>query len=235
MDNKVGTSPSIPRAAMQHNFALYDDTTVLDQIFGENEIALLFTTLAQSRDYPRSIWGNWMKARDLCILAALRYMLLRPKEACKIKHIDININLKQLHVRGENNKQRKDRFLQLPEKFLEFYKFYMSFPKWMWKSSPYLFPSAENEYISPERWKTIMREKILKPSGLYKQREGSTIPITRSYLLRATGATNMLDNGADPWTVAQTLGHGDLRTIKNYFFQTNKFRKNQKDFLDTLS
>lgn len=215
--------------------ALYDDTGKLGENFNEEEIALMFYTLSKSTDYLKTFWGDWMKARDLCLLSALRYMMLRPREACKIKFRDLNFRTNQLHVRGENNKEKKDRFVSIPAKFLEYYKWYMQFPKWMWKDSPFLFPSAENQFIHPQRWKMIFREKVLKASGLYEPPDKGKMPRTRSYLLRASGATELLDKGADPWTVAQTLGHSDLRTVKNYFFQTQKFRDRQKLFLNKLT
>lgn len=214
--------------------ALYNEVSTLNENFTEEEIALMFYTLEKNKDYLKTIWGEWMKARDLCILAALRYMLLRPNEACSLAFNDFNFEKMQLHVRGINNKERKDRFIQVPDKFIKYYKEYMSFPRWMWKDSPYLFPSAENPHIHAQRWKMIMREKILKPSGLYRVPEGRAKSRT-SYLLRSSGATELLDKGSDPWTVAQTLGHGDLRTVKNYFFQTDRFRKKQRDALNTLS
>lgn len=213
----------------------YDNYSPLHENWNEEEIKLIFSVLQHSKDYLKTIWGDWMKARDLCLLAALRYMLLRPREACKIRFKELNFQTMQLLVKGENNKEKKDRFVSIPNQFLKFYRYYMSFPNWMWKGSEYLFPSAENPWINPQRWKHIFREKILKPAGLYEAPEKGKMPRTRSYLLRASGATEMLDKGADPWTVAQTLGHGDLRTIKHYFFQTKRFRERQKLFLEQLT
>jgi site-specific recombinase XerD len=198
------------------------------EVFSEDDIKLMFQTLAVSNDYLKTIWGEWMRARDICILAALRYLLLRPLEACAIKFSDINLEKKILHVRGENNKQKKDRVVCVTDNFLRYFNYLLRFPRWMWKNSPYLFPSAENEHISAGRWKMIMRDKILKPAGLY--RSGA-----RSYLLRMTGATELLDKSGDPWLVAQTLGHSDLRTVKNYYFQTERFRERQSHFLNDLN
>ena len=126
---------------------LYNECGKLNEGWSEEEIKLMFAVLQNSKDYLKTIWGDWMKGRDMCILAALRYMLLRPKEACKIKFKDLNFETLQLHVRGENNKQKKDRFVSIPDKFLKYYKYYMSFPNWMWKGSEYLFPSEENQFL----------------------------------------------------------------------------------------
>jgi len=213
---------------------LYNDCNKLDENWTEEEIKLIFATLENSTDYLKTIWGEWMKARDLCILASLRYMLLRPKEACCMKFSDLDMKIRRIKIRGVNNKQKKDRFVQIPDNFIKYFVYYMSFPKWMWKGSEYLFPSAENAHISPERWKMIFREKSLKPAGLYEKPEGKKMPRTRSYLLRQTGATELLDSSNDPWLVAQILGHSDLRTIKNYFFQTKSFQEKQKFFLNKI-
>lgn len=215
--------------------AFYDENGPLTKVFSEQDMALMFCTLAKSENYLKTVWGKWMKARDLCILASLRYMLLRPAEACKIKFKDIDFRSMTLLVRGKNNKEKKDRFVQIPSKFVEFYRYYLSFPRWMWKDSAYLFPSAENPCISPAHWKMIMREKILKPADLYEPAENGRIPRTRSYLLRVSGATELLDKNASPWDVAQTLGHSDLRTLQRYFFQTKKFKERQMFFLNKLS
>lgn len=214
--------------------ALYNETGKLDKIFTEEDVALMFFTLAKCKDYLKTIWGDFMKARDMCVLAAIRYMLLRPKEACKIKFEDLDFKEMVLHVNRENNKQKKDRYISIPEKFLIHYKRLMLFPKYMWKGSHYVFISAAEEFLSPSRWKTTFREKILKPAGLYESPGQGRIPRARSYLLRASGATQLLDKGVDPWTVAQTLGHADLRTVKNYFFQTKNFRRRQVESLNQL-
>jgi site-specific recombinase XerD len=212
----------------------YDDNYKIPEVWDQNQIQLMFQTIRNSKLYLKTIWGDWMKARDSCILAVLRYMILRPGEACQLQFNDFNWQKKTVRIRAETNKEKKARIVSIPDKFLQYYKMYMSFPKWMWKNSVYLFPSAENKFISAQRWKMIFREKVLKPSGLYIPPINTTIPATRSYLLRTSGATEMLDNGADPWTVAQTLGHGDLRTVQRYFIQTQRYRDRQLNFLNTI-
>lgn len=217
--------------------SLYDRdiTRELHTIFNSEDISKMFKALIECQDYFKNIYGTWMKSRDITILAALRYMLLRPKEACCLKFADFDFRNSRVLIRGENNKQRKSRFVSVPDKFMQAYRSFTKLPHWLWKGSEYLFPSNESDHISSGQWKRIMREKILKPSGLWVKAPSPNKTFTRSYTLRASGATELLDNGADVWTVAQTLGHADLRTVKNYFFQTKRFRERQKDILDNLS
>ena len=218
--------------AYQYTNILYNDCKTFQEDWTEEEINHMFATLQDSQKYLKTIWGDWMKARDLCIMALMRYLLLRPREACWLKFSDFKNG--RIKIRGENNKEKKDRPLPIPEKLKEYISFYLSFPRWMWKGSDYLFPSAENEKLSPERWKHIFREKILKPSGLYEPKEGTKMPRTRSYLFRQSGATQLLDKTNNPWLVAQVLGHSDLRTVKKYLFNTKKFREKQKEALNLL-
>jgi len=215
------------------NPVLYNDCYRLDECWNEEEIRLMFVTLQNCQKYEKTIRGEWARARDLCILAALRYLLLRPNEACGVKFNEINWETKIWWVNPELNKERKPRPLSIPDRFIRYYKYYMSFPKWLWKDSAYLFPSSKNPRLSAHAWSRIFREKVLIPSGLYEMPK-NTLPRTRSYLFRGTGATNLLDDGVSPWDVAQILGHSDLRTIKNYYFQTKKFRQRQAEALNKL-
>lgn len=211
---------------------LYNDCKIVEEGWTNEEMEIMFETLQESQDYLKTIWGEWMKARDLCILALLRYLVLRPREACWLKFSDFKNQ--KVRIRGENNKEKKDRILPVPEKLKKFLVYYLSFPRWMWKGSEYLFPSGENDKLSPERWKHILREKVLKPSGLYEKKEGSRMPRTRSYLFRKTGATELLDKTGNPWVVAQILGHSDLRTVKHYLLNSQRFQAKQEEALNLI-
>jgi len=214
---------------------LYDNCFNLDQCWNEEEIKLMFATLQNSKHYYPNLTGEWFRARDMCILAALRYLLLRPNEACGVKFTEINWETKTWWVNPELNKERKPRALQIPERFIVYYRYYMSFPKWLWRDSKYLFPSHHNERLSSHAWARTFREKVLIPAEMYESPNKGIMPRTRSYLLRGSGATHLHDAGADAWDIAQILGHGDLRTIKKYIFQSKKFRKRQAESLNKLT
>ncbi len=222
----------VNKSYMNANLLYDSDCKNFEEDWNEEEIKLMFATLQNSQDYLKTIWGEWMKARDLCVMAFLRYLLLRPREACWLKFSDFKHG--KVKIRGENNKEKKDRILSVSDKLREYLAYYMSFPRWMWKGSEFLFPSAENEKMSPERWKTTFREKVLKPSGLYEKKDGNKMPRTRSYLFRQSGATQLLDKTNNPWLVAQVLGHGDLRTVKKYLFNTKQFQQKQAEALNLL-
>jgi len=199
---------------------MYGDAKTIPEIFGKTEVDKMVMTIMQSHNYPDNIWGEWMKMRDSTLLMSIYLLGLRPNEACSLHKDDFNLKEMTVHIRGTNNKQRKDRILPIPEKLLKFMQVYFEFPQYLWKGSNYLFPSMENEHIAPHRWKHIFREKVLKPMGKWvapKNERGQGIPKFRSYNLRATRATELLDEtNGDIFLVANFLGHADLRSIKKY-------------------
>ncbi len=143
-----------------------------------------------------------------------------------------------MHIRGTNNKQRKDRILPIPEKLMKILVAYFKFPSYMWRGSKYLFPSMENDYIAPQRWKAIFREKVLKPMGKWvapnNERKQGT-PKFRSYNLRATRATELLDETqGDIFSVVNFLGHADLRSVTKYLPRCSYFQNQLRNALNGI-
>lgn len=202
---------------------LYNGTKKLPEIFDQEDIKKIFNQIINSSDYLKNDWGNFMKIRDLCIVATIYYLSLRPKEACYLKFSDFNLRSMTVKIRGENNKVHKDRLIPVPADLFKFYKEYFKFPRTrFWKGSRFLFPSFENNCISPQRMKHIFREKVLKPLQLWKAPENSKIPPFRLYTLRHSRASHILrkqikDHGKpDLFAIANFLGHSDLRSTTVY-------------------
>ncbi len=201
---------------MESQLLLYDTTHKLpDEIWTSADVDGMIEIVKDSNDYLKSIWGGWMKARDMLIIKMMFEHALRPKELLCMKFEDVDLNKKTLKIRGENNKVRKDRLLPINEKIAPLFIKYFKFPRWLWKGSKYLFPSFTNEYLSSERWKHIFREKVLKPAGLWKPSESPSKCKTRSYTLRHSKATELISK-TNIWMVANILGHGDIRSTKPY-------------------
>ena len=201
---------------IEYQTLLYDSTHNLpEEIWSRADIEMMIQTIDKSNDYLKNIWGDWMKARDKLIVKMLFEHALRPKELLKMKIEDVNLKDKTLRINGENNKVKKDRLIPISEKIAPLLIEYCSFPVWLRKSSPYLFPSFSNEYLSPGRWKHIFREKVLKPLGLWKKPESPSLCKTRSYTLRHSRASELI-NKTDIYTAANILGHGNIRSTKTY-------------------
>ena len=99
----------------------------------------------------------------------------------------------------------------------------------------YLFPSYENNSISPERWKHIFREKILKVAGLWvAPEEGSTVTKFRSYTLRHTKATEIMNETHDLFLVANMLGHAKLNSTKVYLHKDKKYMEYMRNRMNGI-
>lgn len=202
---------------------LYEETQKLPEIFGQREIQKIVNTIETSPNYLKNDWGAWMRARDKAIFMTLYLLALRPREACALRFDDFNISNLTVKIRGENNKQRKDRILPIPQQLLNCYKEFFSFPRdRFWKESKYLFPSYQNPYVSSERWKFRFRN-ILKEAGLWKAPVNSTVPPYRSYTLRHTRATEVLEKTKDIFLVANILGHTRLSSTNIYLHKSKEY------------
>lgn len=210
---------------MDKNFLLYEGTEKLPEIFNKEDIKKLQEAIINSNDYLPNIHGEFMKKRDLSLLMTIYLLALRPREACKLRFDDFNLKKLTVKIRGVNNKEGKDRELPIPLELFRYYKGYFKFNRArFWKLSPYIFPSFENPFISPERWKSIFREKVLKPAGLWIAPEGiSHTPKYRSYTLRHTRATEILNKSNDIFLVSNILGHSKLSSSKVYLHKTDSY------------
>ena len=213
---------------MDNHTLLYEDTKKLPEVFTQADISKMLNVLDNSKDYLHNYWGDWMRARDKALMMTIYALALRPKEACKLKFEDFDLKNMTVHIYGKNNKTGKDRVLPLPNELGKHLRDYLNpkkFPREMfWKGSTYLFPSYENNFVSPGRWKCIFREKILKPAGLYiPPEEGSTVTKFRSYTLRHTKATELMNETHDLFLVANVLGHAKLNSTKVYLHKDKNY------------
>ena len=222
---------------------LYKGTKKIPSVFSESQINNIIQELGVSDNYwkskGRKKWGEFLKMRDICIVATIYLLGLRPKEACCLKFTDFNLRQSYVKIRGCNNKVRKDRILPIPKTLLNFLKIYFQFPKdRFWKGSSYIFPSCQNNHISPERIKYIFREKALKPLGLWEAPEKNKVPKIRLYTLRHSRASHMLNKQIkkhgqpDLHLIANFLGHSDLRSTQVYLHTDEEYFDYMKGEID---
>lgn len=212
------------------NRLLYQGTKKLPEILGEKEINRIIYSLLNSKDYPSAQLGKWMRIRDICLIATIYLLGLRPKEACCLRFDDFDFKGMILKIRGENNKMRKDRVLPVPRLLTRIYKPYLQFSRYKyWKGSKYLFPSMQQNHISPGRLKHIFREKALKPLGLWKMSGNWKLPKIRLYTLRHSRASHILqkqikeNSQPDLYAIANLLGHSDLRSTIVYLHTDKEY------------
>jgi integrase/recombinase XerD len=129
---------------------------------------------------------------------------LRINEACALKVQDIDSQRMLIHVRDAKN--RRDRYLMLPERLLLCLREY-------WKvvrpPGDWLFPpgKGKNEHIGDNAVRKAIKRAALD-AGITKR--------VTPHILRHSFATHLLDTGSDIRTIQVLLGHGSIRTTERY-------------------
>lgn len=208
---------------------LYKGTRKLPEIFSEEEINLILNQILACKDYWKKghykDWADFLRWRDISLIATIYLLALRPKEACKLKFTDFNFRQAVIKIRGENNKVRKDRMLPIPATLIKILKNYLQFPKArFWKGSQYLFPSFQNSFISPERLKHIFREKCLKPLGLWEMPTENKVSKFRLYTLRHSRLSHLYNKHKDIFLISNLAGHSDIRSSLVYLHTDKSYQ-----------
>ena len=213
----------------------YSSTKKLPEILSEGDINKIINQVFESAQYwnvkGREGWARFFRMRDACLIATIYILGLRPKEGCCLRFDDFNFRNMTIKIRGVNNKVKKDRILPMPRALNNVLRPYLAFPRHrFWKGSKYLFPSYMNAHISPGSLKRIMREKVLKPLGLWYMPENCRIPKIRCYTLRHSRASHILkkqimETGSpDIFAISNFLGHGDIRSTTVYLHTDEKYQ-----------
>lgn len=211
--------------------------------FNEGDIGSIFHQILTCDNYWKkkgcAEWGKFFKMRDICIVATMFFIGARPKEACCLRIEDIDFPHSFIKIRGMTNKRNKDRVVPLPSKLAHIYKEYLKFPRMrFWKGSQFMFPSFNSEHICPGTFKRVMREKILKPLGLWSMTGIGKLPKYRSYTLRHSFASNILnkqverDGSPDLFAIANLLGHADIRATTTYLHTNKKYASYLKELVE---
>lgn len=204
------------------------------RIFSPEEINLIFETIKNNKeDYWQGRktsrfkngstlkeWGNFYRSRDLCIVAFCYWEAMRIGEVCKLKFSDIDFKRQTIFINGKNNHVGKDGILHLCKQMIPYLESYLSYPKRFWKNSDYLFPSMSNKHISPQTFKFVMREKVLKKCGLYQPISDGESPHevkTSTYSLRKSRLTHLLNQSKDIYLCSNVARHKDIRTTEQYY------------------
>ena len=193
----------------------------LPQIFSKEDISNILLAIQNSEEYYKQEinkdWGEFLKTRDVTLIATIYILSLRPLEACMLRFEDFDFKHGYVKIRGCSNKLKKDRVIPIPKILINYLKNYLSYPRRRyWKGSPYLFPTLNSNHISSKRIETVLREKALKPLGLWRSGETST------YTLRHSRASHILEkqikdqNAPDLYAIANLLGHSDIRSTTVY-------------------
>jgi len=205
--------------------------------FTEEEIQVIFRQILECKDYwskkGYADWGKFFKMRDFALIASMYMLALRPREACELKFTDFDWARSILRVRGVTNKTKKDSPpIPVPQLLLKIYNKYFAFSRLrFWHGSKYLFPSFSNPHISSGTLKTIIREKVLKPLGLWEIPDGCIGKARQSYKMRHSRLRHIRNKQyketgqVDIFSLANFARHADIRSTMAYLTDTEYLRK----------
>ncbi len=181
-------------------------------------------------------YQKFTRIRNFMIFSLCFYLGLRPKESKDIKVEHINFSEKTLYIPAENNKQRNQDILPIPDFILRKIRSYLQLKNKFFKESAWLFPAK----YSSNRNKNLSRGTLikawndcLKKSGMlyksYTDSNGKPRYNLTLYSLRHSFGTFSFEKLKDIKKVGSLLRHYDFqcRSTLRYIHTTqNSTRKN---------
>jgi site-specific recombinase XerD len=162
--------------------------------------------------------SSWTKAAVVLLLSTG----IRRSEAVGITLDDLDLEKRQLLIRGKGD---KERVVPLTEQAVEAIQAYL--PHRTKTQSRHLFVSAWKGHPIHGRCINRMLKTVIQKAGL----EGQGIT---PHKLRHTFATHLIRNGADVRTVQELLGHADIQTTARYLHSDTKTKQAAVGRLDGL-
>ena len=150
--------------------------------------------------------------RDLVMIILMIDTGMRLGECSTLLVEDINLSKKQILLRAENTKGRKDRTVFFSLKTETILRRWLQF-KDRYAESDYLFPVKYNgSHISVSNFETNFK-KYLKRAGINDN--------ISPHCLRNNFAKRCLMNGMDIFTLSKILGHSSVRVTEEAYLDLN--------------
>jgi integrase/recombinase XerC len=151
--------------------------------------------------------------RDRALLELLYAAGLRVSEVVKVDLADVNLERREVRVKGKGSKERVALMGAPAVQALEVY-LKKGRPRLMGRrATPALFLNRAGGRLSPRSVQSLV-QKYSKGLGVGKR--------VTPHVVRHTFATHLLDGGADLRTVQELLGHERLATTQVYTHVTQK-------------
>lgn len=152
-------------------------------------------------------WDNeFVRRRNLAILAVFLYCGLRKGELLALEVRDFDLERRQLTVRGETSKSKFTRVIPINEEALVTVQDYLSLRK-------------TRDINTRAMWVSQDEDRPLSKDGLKhtvtKLNENSGVKF-HVHRLRHTFAVNLMKNGTNLAVIQQLLGHKDVRMTVKY-------------------
>lgn len=175
-------------------------------------------TVAKSHRY-----GRWIRA--------MLFLGLRPSETALIQGKDIDFNKMEIHVRGTKSRAA-DRYIPIPNAVIDDFKGFLP--------NQHIFVTSQGNPLSDRRIRTWWNA-FKRDVDIYMGAETYRNAIVKSkiaddltlYCLRHTYGTDAVSAGVPIATLAELMGHEDIRTTKKYYIHTSyDSRKSAKEYFD---
>lgn len=135
---------------------------------------------------------------------------LRVSETAHLKLSDIDSQ--RMQIRVKQGKGNKDRYTLLSEQLLQHLRYYWR----LYRPSDFLFPGKDaNKPINVKTIQRVMADARVK-AGLKKPATVHTLRHSFATEGSACGATHLLEQGVDIFTIQKLLGHSHIRTTCIY-------------------
>ena len=156
--------------------------------------------------------GSLKGKRDRAMLATLLYHALRRDELCRLKVKDFKQERRGVPHLKISGKGGKTRYVPLHPAASGLIHDYLEAAGHNAEENDALFRSASNNRVAGLQ-KAITPDAVYKMVQKYSEKLGFKIG---AHALRATAATNALDNQADIAKVQEWLGHANIATTRIY-------------------
>lgn len=129
---------------------------------------------------------------------------LRVSEACRLETRDIQAARGVIHVRPENAKRKRERYVMLSARLLRILRAYWSETR---PAAPWVFSTRNGTPVDPDTVRKALRLAV-KKAGIEKK--------ATPHILRHSFATHLLDSGTELRIIQVLLGHSSIKTTTRY-------------------
>ncbi len=187
-----------PFAEMEYPHVIYGDRKFLKK---ENMEAI-FNAVGFSMPWA----NNFLRKRNLAIFSVLLFCGLRRGELLGLQLRDVDMQRKQLTVRGETSKSKVDRIIPLNTQALRVLEDYLAERNRREYKTHHLFVSNNVDKGLTENGLKHLLKKIIKFVGFK----------FHLHQFRHTFAVNLFNANTNPVKIKALLGHKDIRMTMTY-------------------
>jgi len=150
------------------------------------------------------------KLRDELIIRLLFQTGMRVSELCEIREKDINLDLRNIKIRGKGRKNRIVHYQPVLDLLMSVWQNERRPTVFHAEASPYLFPTSHSENITRNTVAEVVREAA-NAAGFQEvygtNTDGVELHSITPHVLRHSFAMECISNGWDVYTLSQALGH----------------------------